>query len=193
MEPLARARRFPVLALVYLAALVAVTGGLLASFGRNLWCSVGDLTPWSWETASAHNSQHLLDPYSFTHFEHGILFFALLWLVARRSPLWLRFVVAMTIAGAWELLENSSFIIDRYRAQTVDAGYYGDSILNAIADMGWCALGFAVTSRLRWYWSLAIMLAFELGLALTIRDNLFLNILMLIHPIPGVLAWQTAR
>ena len=91
-----------------------------------------------------------------------------------------------------ELLENSSFIIDRYRAQTVDVGYYGDSVLNAIADMGWCALGFAVTSRLRWYWSLAIMVAFEVGLALTIRDNLVLNILMLITRSRD-LAWQSAR
>jgi len=191
MEPVAGERRVPALALLYIAALIAATGVLLASFGRNVWCKVGDLTPWSWETSSAHNSQHLLDPYSFTHFEHGILFFALLWLVARRSPLWLRFVLALTIAAGWELLENSSFIIDRYRAQTVDVGYYGDSVLNAIADMGWCALGFAVTSRLRWYWSLAIMVAFEVGLALTIRDNLVLNILMLIHPTEAVRQWQS--
>jgi hypothetical protein len=183
----------PLAVALYLAALIAVTGALLSLMGRNFWCSVGDLVPWSWETASAHNSQHLLDPYSFTHFEHGILFYALLWLVARRTPLWWRFAAALTIAGAWELLENSSFIIDRYREQTVDVGYYGDSVLNSIADMGWCALGFAVTARLRWYWSLAIMVAFELGLALTIRDNLFLNILMLIHPFEGILAWQSAR
>jgi hypothetical protein len=192
MEPTA-ARRVPPLALAYVAALIGATGALLSWMGRNLWCSVGDLTPWSWETASAHNSQHLLDPYSFTHFEHGILFFALLWLVARRAPLWLRFAAALTIAAGWEVLENSSFIIERYRAQTVDVGYYGDSVLNSIADMAWCALGFAVTARLRWYGSLAIMVAFEVGLALTIRDNLLLNIVMLIYPFEGILAWQSAR
>jgi Protein of unknown function (DUF2585) len=180
-------------ALLYLVALLAATATTLALFGRRLWCPVGDLVPWSWETASAHNSQHLLDPYSFTHFEHGILFFALLWLVARRSPLAVRLLAALTIAGAWEVLENSDFIIERYRAQTIDAGYYGDSILNALADMGWCALGFLVTSRLRWWASLGVMVAFEVGLALAIRDNLILNVLMLVHPFGAILAWQSGR
>lgn len=178
---------------IYLVAVLAATAIALALFGRGWWCPVGDLTPWSWETVSAHNSQHLLDPYSFTHFEHGIAFFALLYLVARRKPLMVRFLAAITIAGAWELLENSSFIIERYRAQTIDAGYYGDSVLNSLADMGWCALGFWVTSKLRWWWSLAIMVTLEVGLALTIRDNLILNILMLIHPFEGILAWQSGR
>jgi hypothetical protein len=193
MNGRAGAGAFPRAAPIYLVAVVAATAALLALFGRGLWCPVGDLTPWSWETVSAHNSQHLLDPYSFTHFEHGIVFFALLFLVARRSSLAVRFLAAITIAGAWEVLENSSFIIERYRAQTVDAGYYGDSILNSLADMGWCALGFLVTSKVRWWWSLSIMAAFEIGLALTIRDNLLLNVLMLIHPFEGILAWQSAR
>lgn len=186
-------RRAPIAVLAYLAALVAAVAGVLAGFGRRLWCQEGDLIPWSWETGAAHNSQHLLDPYSFTHFEHGLAFFALLWVVARRRPLWLRFAAALTLAGAWEVIENSSFIIDRYRAATVDVGYYGDSILNALADMGWCALGFLTASRLRWYWSLAIMAAFEIGLALTIRDNLLLNVVMLIHPFDAILAWQNQR
>lgn len=181
------------LAVAYLVALTGATATILYSFGRNVWCSVGDLTPWSWDTITAHNSQHLLDPYSFTHFEHGIAFFALLWLVARRRPLLTRLLIALTLAAAWELLENSSFIIDRYRAQTVDAGYYGDSVLNSMADMAWCALGFWVTSRVRWYWALAIMVLFEVALALTIRDNLILNIIMLIYPFESILAWQSAR
>ncbi|HEU5061376.1 MAG TPA: DUF2585 family protein [Kofleriaceae bacterium] len=180
-------------AAVYLVALAALTAGVLALFGRNLWCAVGDLWPWSWETASAHNSQHLLDPYSFTHFEHGLLFYAGLRLVAPRAPLRVRLLAALTLAAGWEVLENSDFIIDRYREQTVDAGYYGDSVLNSLADMGWCALGFAVASTVKWWWSVAIMVAFEVTLALTIRDNLFLNILMLVYPFEGVLAWQSAR
>jgi Protein of unknown function (DUF2585) len=189
----ASARR-PVLAVaLYLVALSAATVAVLALFGRNLWCSVGDLAPWSWQTASAHNSQHLIDPYSFTHFEHGIVFFAGLRLVVPRSSLTARFLAALTIAAGWEVLENSPFIIDRYRAQTVDVGYVGDSILNSLADMGWCALGFFVTSRLRWWWSLALMVATEVALAIAIRDNLVLNILMLIHPFDAVLDWQMAR
>ena len=181
------------IAIAYAAGLVLVTGAILTSYGRNLWCSVGDLVPWSWETASAHNSQHLLDPYSFTHFEHGVVFYALLFLLARRRPLVVRFLIAITIAAAWELLENSDFIVDRYRAQTVDVGYYGDSVLNALADMGWCALGFWFTSRVRWPWALAVMVLFEVVLALTIRDNLVLNVLMLIYPFDGILEWQAAR
>lgn len=178
---------------LYLLALFATIAATLAAFGRNLWCKVGDLTPWSWETSSAHNSQHLLDPYSFTHFEHGIVFFALLYLVLRNKPLRWRLLAAITIAGAWELLENSSWIIDRYRENTVDAGYYGDSILNSIADMGWCALGFVFTSKVRWWIALPVMIVFEVALALTIRDNLLLNVLMLIHPFESILQWQTAR
>jgi hypothetical protein len=193
-EPMdAMVRRTPAPAVVYVVALIALTAAILAVFGRNLWCSVGDLVPWSWETDEAHSSQHLLDPYSFTHFEHGILFFALLRLVVPRASLRARFLAALTIAAGWEILENSSFIIDRYREQTIDAGYYGDSILNSLADMAWCALGFLVTSKVRWWWSLAIMMAFEVGLALTIRDNLFLNILMLIYPVDAILTWQSAR
>jgi hypothetical protein len=180
-------------ALVYLIAVVGFTAAVLALFGRNLWCPVGDLVPWSWATASAHGSQHLLDPYSFTHFEHGVVFFALLSVVARRTPVRTRFLAAVTIAGAWEVLENSSFIIDRYRAQTIDAGYYGDSILNSLADMGWCALGFCVTAKVRWWASLGIMIAFEIGLALTIRDGLLLNVLMLIYPFDSIRAWQGGR
>jgi hypothetical protein len=181
------------IAVAYVAALLAATGAVLWSYGRNLWCSVGDLTPWSWETASAHNSQHLLDPYSFTHFEHGVLFYAGLALVARRLPVRTRLLIALTLAGGWELLENSTFIIDRYREQTLDVGYYGDSVLNSLADMGWCALGFWVTSRVRWHVAVAIVVVFEVALAVTIRDNLFLNILMLIHPFDAILAWQSAR
>lgn len=180
-------------AAAYLAGLLLVTVAVLARFGRHLWCSAGDLWPWSWETGTEHNSQHLLDPYSFTHVEHGILFFAGLWLVARRLPVGTRLLVALTLAAGWEVLENSDFIIDRYRAQTVDAGYYGDSILNSLADMGWCALGFTIASRVRWWWSLGLMVVLELALALTIRDNLVLNVVMLIHSFDAVRAWQDAR
>ncbi|HKE14070.1 MAG TPA: DUF2585 family protein [Kofleriaceae bacterium] len=186
-------RMFTAPALLYLAAVVAGTAAILTLSGRHLWCPIGDLVPWSWNTESGHNSQHLLDPYSFTHVEHGIVFFAALSLLARRTSLRARLLAAVTIAGAWEVVENSSFIIERYRAQTIDAGYYGDSILNSLADMGWCALGFIVTSRVPWWASVGIMIAFEIGLAITIRDGLLLNVVMLIYPFDSVLAWQSGR
>lgn len=193
MLPTSDGRRLPASALVYLAALAAATAGVLALFGRRLWCSVGDLAPWAWETPSPHSSQHLLDPYSFTHVEHGILFFAILALVAPRASLVTRFLIALTVEAGWEILENSDFIIERYRAQTIDVGYYGDSIANSLADMVWCALGFQVTARVRWWWSVALLVAFEVALALTIRDNLVLNVLMLIVSVDAIRDWQSAR
>jgi hypothetical protein len=177
----------------YVGAVVVATAAILTAYGRGWWCPAGDLAPWSWQTAAVHNSQHLLDPYSFTHFEHGLCFFAGLWLFARRRPVRLRFAIAVTIAAIWELVENSDFIIDRYRAQTVDVGYYGDSVLNSLADVGWCALGFALAARLRWGWSVAIVVATEAILAVTIRDNLLFNVVTLIHPIDALVRWQRAR
>lgn len=189
MSPVERARR----AAIYVALLLVGTATVLLAFGRSLWCSAGDLAPWSFETASVHNSQHILDPYSFTHFEHGILFFAGLWLLARRRPVGARMLATVTLEAAWEILENSSFIIDRYRAQTVDVGYYGDSVLNSMADIGWCALGFWFAARFRWWWSLGVMAVIETALAVAIRDNLLFNIITLIHPIDALVRWQRAR
>jgi len=183
-------RRF---ALAYLLALVAATVVTLAFFGRHAWCSLGDWSLWTFDAHSAHLSQHIIDPYSFTHIEHGVLFFAGLWLFARKKPLAWRLLAALTLAAGWEVLENSSWIIDKYREQTVDAGYYGDSIANALADMACAAFGFWFSSKFRWWWSVGLIVVFEVGLALTIRDNLLLNIIMLIYPLDLILEWQKAR
>ncbi len=186
---------------VYLAGMIAALVGILVGMGRHFWCQVEDYLPWSWDTVGPHNSQHLLDPYSFTHIEHGFVFFALTWVIFRflssegntSGNLGLRFAIALTIAGAWEVLENSNWIIDKYRAQTVDAGYYGDSIFNSMADLGWCALGFWFASKFKWYWTLLLMILFEVTLAFTIRDNLLFNIIMLTFPIDALLDWQKQR
>ena len=178
---------------LYLAALAVATLAVLLGFGRPLWCGVGDVALSAWDVGSAHLSQHLVDPYSFTHIEHGLIFFAILYLAFPKKSLGWRFLVAITLAAGWEILENSSWIIDKYREQTVDAGYYGDSVFNALSDMACCAFGFWFAARFRLWWSVALLLIFEVTLAITIRDNLFLNLLMLSFPVDAVFEWQKAR
>jgi hypothetical protein len=147
---------------------------------------------WEGDIWSSEQSQRLVDPYSFSHVVHGFLFYALLWLVARRVPLRYRLVLAVALEAAWEILENSPIIINRYRAVTISLGYVGDSILNSMSDVLMMAIGFALASRLRWWASVAVIVAFEVGMLLWVRDNLTLNILMLVHPIESIKAWQSA-
>lgn len=173
-------------------AIVAVTAGVLHLMGRGWWCSCGSPVLWSWDIWSLHNSQHLLDPYTFTHVLHGVLFFAALFLFAKRVPLALRFLISITIEGLWEILENSPIIIERYRATTISLDYYGDSIANSIADIVACGLGFWIASRLRWWWSVTIFCVIELLLVITIRDCLILNIVMLVCPIDAIKQWQVS-
>lgn len=160
--------------------------------GRVAWCSCGEWVPWSWTIYSKHNSQHLIDAYSFTHMLHGVLFFGLLWPARHRLSPGTRLVVACLIEAAWEVLENSPIIIERYREATISLDYYGDSIANSVADVVCCLVGYWITSRLRWYWATAIFIAVEVTLLLTIRDSLILNIIMLTYPLDSILEWQSA-
>src|SRR5947207_9209831 len=117
-------------AIFVLTAIMAITTFVLWSEGRVGWCRTGDLVPWSWDIWSIDNSQHLIDPYSFTHILHGILEFWLIGLLFPRLPLVWRLVMAITIESMWEMVENSSFVIERYRAATISLDYFGDSIIN---------------------------------------------------------------
>jgi hypothetical protein len=139
---------------------------------------------------TAECSQRMADAYSFSHIAHGILFFGLLWLVARRLLIGTRFLVAAVIEAGWELLENSPIIINRYREATMALGYAGDSILNSVSDIGMMALGFFLAWRLPVWATVTILVAMEVGCALWIRDNLTLNVIMLIHPIEAIKHWQ---
>lgn len=178
--------------IVSIAIICAATVVGLLLFDRHFWCELNDLRLSTWDFGSAHQSQHLFDQYSFTHIEHGFVFYALLAVICPKKSFGFRLSCALALAGGWEILENSTFVIDRYRAQTIDAGYYGDSIANSLADMLCCAAGFWFTYKFKW-WALAVMIVFEVGLALTIRDNLILNIIMLIHSSPAILDWQASR
>lgn len=188
-----RIERKHVLTVLGLLALTLVVEHL---YGRHWWCSCGSWIPWSTDTNGLHNSQHFVDPYSVSHFEHGLFFFVLLYLFRRRLSLAWRLVCAVGIECSWELLENSSFIIDRYRAATVSTGYYGDSMLNSSSDVLFASLGFVVASLLpaKHFWLVwaLIVIACELGLVFTIRDSLAINVIMLVRPVDAIRAWQAS-
>jgi hypothetical protein len=133
----------------------------------------------------------LFDPYSFTHILHGVLIWGLIaWGLPRLSPAW-ALPLAVCLEALWEILENSPFIIERYRTATIALGYQGDSIVNSLGDILSCSLGFVLARRMGWRWSIAAVVATELILLLWIRDNLLLNIVMLIWPIDAIRNWQS--
>lgn len=171
--------------------LVLFTALVLAIMGQPFACSCGSWSPWSSDAWSTHNSQHLFDPYSFTHFCHGLAFFWLLTWLCSHWSLGQRFLAALSLECVWELFENSPWVIEHYRQNTAALAYYGDSVLNSIGDLLSCALGFLVASAVPWWGSLAIFGLFEVGLLLTIRDNLILNILNLTGDHPSIKQWQS--
>ena len=177
-----------------LAALA--TAAILAGMGRPLICECGTVKLWWGVVQSPENSQHLTDWYSFSHVIHGLLFYGAAHLLWRRWKLlgglparW-ALPIALVIEAVWELFENSPVIIDRYRAVTVSWGYSGDSIVNSVTDIGWMAAGFWLASRLPVKASIAMGIAFELFTLAMIRDNLTLNVLMLVWPVEAIKVWQ---
>lgn len=177
---------------VFLASFVAILFGGIALYimGRLPLGPDWRFGFWSGETASQFNSQRLLDAYSFTHLIHGIGFYFLLHLFARRVPIRYRLIIAIVVEVAWEILENTDMVINRYRAETLSLNYYGDSVLNAMSDMFVAAFGFIMAWKWPIWASVLTVLVIEIVLALLIRDNLFLNILLLVYPIEAVKNWQ---
>jgi len=173
------------------SAAIAAAGAIVLKLeGRPWWCSCGQLWLWIEDIHSPHNSQHLLDPYSITHVEHGIALWCLIVWSVPRMPATRRFCLAILIETLWEAIENSDAIIHRYRAATIALGYEGDSMINSLGDIASCALGIALAGRLGTRASLVLLVVIELVLLFWIRDNLFLNILMLFHPIQAIKTWQ---
>jgi hypothetical protein len=182
------ATRHPV-AIASVAVLIVMCAGLW--FERRIWhCTCGSWAIWISDVNGRHCSQHLLDAYSFTHFLHGFVFFAGLWYLRDRWTASQRFLACLALEAAWELFENTPFVIDRYRAATMALGYEGDSIVNSIGDLLSCGLGFGVVQRLPWKLSVALFLLIEAALVVMIRDSLALNIIMLLWPLDVLKQWQ---
>ena len=160
--------------------------------GRLLLGPDGRFGLWEGNIWSSENSQRFADPYSFSHIIHGVLFYSILWLVARKLPVRHRLLIALALEAGWELLENSPLIINRYREATISLGYTGDSILNSLSDILMMTIGFLFASRASVRVSVAAVVLMEIGCALWIRDNLTLNIIMLIHPVDAIKHWQMA-
>lgn len=146
---------------------------------------------WDGDIWSCENSQRVADAYSFSHIIHGMLFYGFLWLMARGAPLERRFLFALLVEAAWELLENSPLIINRYRSATIAQGYVGDSVLNSVCDVGMMAIGFGLARISRLWLVVVLIVAMELGCLVWVRDNLTLNVLMLVHPVQSIKAWQS--
>jgi hypothetical protein len=177
-------------AAIVLATMLALAIVYLRWQGRVWWCQQRDWAPISLVVNSPHNSQHVFDAYSLSHVLHGILFFGLFWLFRRRISFPWRLVAAAAIEIAWEMMENSPIIINRYRAATISLGYEGDSIINSLGDVLSFLIGFYAARRVGLWWSVAIFIAIELAMLWCIRDNLALNILMLLWPIDAIRKWQ---
>lgn len=184
--PSVRAAAVAVIALMLVQALV------LRGMGRLWICSCGTVRFWVGDIWSDQMSQQITDWYTFSHIVHGFLFYGLLFLLVSRAPVLLRLVIAVAIEGAWEIAENTPWVIEAYRQQALARGYVGDSILNSLMDTVSMMTGFALAALLPWRVTVALALAMEIGVGWLVHDNLTLNILNFIHRFPAIEAWQSS-
>ncbi len=185
-----KTERTRVLQIIVAGVILLLMVVLLRAQGRLFLCACGHFEIWTGDTCSSNNSQQLLDPYSFTHILHGFLFFYLVTLVFKRLARGWQLVLAIALEAAWEVFENSSFVIDRYRTATAALGYEGDTVVNSAGDLLCAVIGFQIARQVGLRNSLILFALFELILILWIRDSLLLQILMLVRPIEAIKLWQ---
>ena len=173
--------------------IILLTAAWLLWIGREPWCKCGYIKLWHGQVVSAENSQHISDWYTPSHIIHGFLFFGALWLVARKLSFGWRLAIATLVECAWEIVENSDAVIERYRSVTISLDYFGDSVLNTVCDVLAMVLGFWLASKLPVWATVALIILFEGTTMWIIRDGLALNVLMLVWPLDSVAQWQAGR
>jgi hypothetical protein len=178
-------------ALLICVAVTALTAALLYALGRIPMCKCGYIKLWHGGRGDSEISQHLTDWYTYSHLLHGIIFYWLITLFAQgRLSVAARLVIAVVIEAGWEIFENTPFVINRYRTQTISRDYYGDSIVNIVGDIAAMVVGFLLAARLPAWVTVVLLIAVELVLLVLIRDNLLLNIIMLVYPLDWIRQWQ---
>lgn len=186
-----RGKKVPVIIDAGLITIIVACAAVLElAMSRVPWCKCGYIKLWHGIVFSSENSQHVTDWYTFSHIIHGFAFYGILWCIMRKTSFRLRLAIATAVEAAWEVLENTAMVVNRYRAVTISLDYFGDSVINSVCDILFAIAGFLLASRLPLWLTIVLTIAMEIGVGYFIRDNLTLNIIMLLYPIRAIQVWQ---